>query len=211
MARVLHTIPPCRRLRLKRDIASAESQNLEYRLAEPRRTTAAAWDDIDVLVVPSVPDVCTLADVAADSIGANSRLGTYTDFVNLLHLVELTIRQHRRGGAAPAPRPGRSPPIAGSLRGSASAKHRRSRRSTFRRAVRRAPGGHGRCRPRSPGGFAAPWSVSPCGHAVRVVPRPLGQVAAKRADSRKTERIRPSSTPWPARSSRPTARAALPI
>ena len=44
-----------------------------------------------MLVVPSIPDVCTLDDVAADPIGANGRLGTYTNFVNLLDLAAIAV------------------------------------------------------------------------------------------------------------------------
>lgn len=46
---------------------------------------------IDVLVVPSVPRIPTVAEVQADPVGVNSMLGTYTNFVNLLDLCALTI------------------------------------------------------------------------------------------------------------------------
>ena len=49
------------------------------------------WDEIDALVVRSVPRVPTVAEVAADPIGVNSMLGTYTNFVNLLGLCALTL------------------------------------------------------------------------------------------------------------------------
>ncbi len=73
-----------------------------YRLAELKRATAGIWKDIDVLVVPTIPDVCTLADVAADPIGANSRLGTYTNFVNLLDLCALAVPGPFRDDGLPA-------------------------------------------------------------------------------------------------------------
>jgi allophanate hydrolase len=63
----------------------------QYRLAELTRTAAKVWDAIDVLIVPSIPDICTLDEVAADPIGANSRLGTYTNFVNLLDLAAIAV------------------------------------------------------------------------------------------------------------------------
>ena len=62
-----------------------------YRLAELAAATRDVWKEIDVLVVPSIPDVCTLDDVAHDPIGANSRLGTYTNFVNLLDLAAIAV------------------------------------------------------------------------------------------------------------------------
>ncbi len=73
-----------------------------YRLAELAGTAKDLWNAIDVLVVPSIPDVCTLADVEADPVGANSRLGTYTNFVNLLDLCALAVPGPFRGDGLPA-------------------------------------------------------------------------------------------------------------
>ena len=42
------------------------------------------------MVVPSVPRIPTVGEVAADPIGINAMLGTYTNFVNLLDLAALT-------------------------------------------------------------------------------------------------------------------------
>ena len=47
--------------------------------------------EIDVLVVPTVPRIPTVEEVAADPIGVNAMLGTYTNFVNLLDLCALTL------------------------------------------------------------------------------------------------------------------------
>lgn len=74
----------------------------EYRRAELARVAARIWDDIDVLVVPTIPSVCTLEDIAADPIGANSRLGTYTNFVNLLNLCALAVPGPFRSDGRPA-------------------------------------------------------------------------------------------------------------
>ena len=60
-------------------------------LARLRRATDAVWEEIDVLVVPTVPSIPTVADVAADPIGTNAALGRYTTFVNLLDLCALTV------------------------------------------------------------------------------------------------------------------------
>ena len=42
------------------------------------------WQSIDVLLVPTAPQLPRYVDVQADPIGANSALGVYTNFVNLL-------------------------------------------------------------------------------------------------------------------------------
>jgi allophanate hydrolase len=49
------------------------------------------WADIDVLALPTAPTTYTVDDVLADPITLNSRLGTYTNFVNLLDLCGLAV------------------------------------------------------------------------------------------------------------------------
>jgi allophanate hydrolase len=63
----------------------------EYRLAELRAATQATWNTIDAMLLPTIPGAITLADVAADPIGANSRNGTFTTFTNLLDLAAIAI------------------------------------------------------------------------------------------------------------------------
>ena len=62
-----------------------------YRQAELRRATEGIWRTVDALVVPTYPKPVSLADIAADPIGPNSALGTYTNFVNLLDLCALAV------------------------------------------------------------------------------------------------------------------------
>ncbi|KAF0132362.1 MAG: allophanate hydrolase, partial [Xanthobacteraceae bacterium] len=62
-----------------------------YKLADLRRVTEQIWSRIDALVVPTAPIFPTIAELAADPIGPNSRLGTYTNFVNLLDLAALSV------------------------------------------------------------------------------------------------------------------------
>jgi allophanate hydrolase len=45
----------------------------------------------DVLLLPTAPEHPLLSEVAADPIGVNSRLGTYTTFVNMLDLSALAV------------------------------------------------------------------------------------------------------------------------
>lgn len=73
-----------------------------YQLAALRRATEPAWQTIDALVVPTAPIFPTLADLAADPIGPNSRLGTYTNFVNLLDLAALAVPGPWRMDGLPA-------------------------------------------------------------------------------------------------------------
>ncbi|MCX7371091.1 MAG: allophanate hydrolase [Alphaproteobacteria bacterium] len=54
-----------------------------------------------VLLLPTYPGLPTLEALAADPIGANSRLGTYTNFVNLCDLSALAIPNGRRADGVP--------------------------------------------------------------------------------------------------------------
>lgn len=62
-----------------------------YRLKELARQAERIFETCDGLLVPSVPEVYSLDEIAADPIGLNSRLGTYTNFVNLLGWSALAI------------------------------------------------------------------------------------------------------------------------
>jgi allophanate hydrolase len=70
-----------------------------YRLEELRRVRDHIFRSIDALVLPTVPTVYTIKEVLADPFGLNSRLGTYTNFVNLLDLCGLAVpaAMHRNG------------------------------------------------------------------------------------------------------------------
>jgi allophanate hydrolase len=74
-----------------RKLSAADAFAGLYKLADLRRAAEAMWKRIDVLVVPTYPRPRTLADLAADPIGPNSELGTYTNFVNLLDLCALAV------------------------------------------------------------------------------------------------------------------------
>jgi allophanate hydrolase len=47
--------------------------------------------DWDVLIVPGAPTIYRIAEVEADPVELNSRLGRYTNFVNLLDLAAITV------------------------------------------------------------------------------------------------------------------------
>lgn len=73
-----------------------------YRLVELRRKTEPVWSEIDALMVPTAPLAPTLTDLVADPITPNSRLGTYTNFVNLLDLAALAVPGPFRTDGFPA-------------------------------------------------------------------------------------------------------------
>ena len=65
---------------------AAETFTAFYQLEELRRVADHTFRAIDALVLPTAPTIYTVEQVLADPIQLNSRLGTYTNFVNLLDL-----------------------------------------------------------------------------------------------------------------------------
>jgi allophanate hydrolase len=63
----------------------------DARLSALRNESLPAWSEMDVLLVPTIPGPPTLAQVKADPIGLNSKLGSYTNFVNLLDLCAAAV------------------------------------------------------------------------------------------------------------------------
>ena len=72
-----------------------------HRIAELKRDTRAVWADIDVLAVPTTPTIYRKDEVAADPIALNSRLGIYTNFVNLMGLCGVAVPAGFRGDGLP--------------------------------------------------------------------------------------------------------------
>jgi allophanate hydrolase len=62
-----------------------------YRLQALRRAAERAFAHFDAMVLPTAPTVYSTAQVLANPIELNSRLGTYTNFVNLLDLCGLAL------------------------------------------------------------------------------------------------------------------------
>jgi allophanate hydrolase len=71
--------------------SAVETFRAFYRLAELRAQVQPLWSDLDALLLPTAPCLYTLAEVEADNVRLNSRLGTYTNFVNLLDLCGVTV------------------------------------------------------------------------------------------------------------------------
>jgi allophanate hydrolase len=72
-----------------------------YKLEDLRRVRDHLFRHIDVLLVPTIPTAYTVEQVLADPIQLNSRLGTYTNFVNLLDLAGLAVPASMRPDGIP--------------------------------------------------------------------------------------------------------------
>jgi allophanate hydrolase len=72
-------------------LTAADTFAALYRLQALRRIAERAFASIDALVLPTAPTAYSTAQVLANPIELNSRLGTYTNFVNLLDLSGLAL------------------------------------------------------------------------------------------------------------------------
>ena len=62
-----------------------------HQLAQARRIAANLFARCDALILPTAPFCPTLAELEADPIGPNTRLGTFTNFVNLCDLAAVAV------------------------------------------------------------------------------------------------------------------------
>jgi allophanate hydrolase len=74
-----------------RRYTAADCFAAQYRLAELRRATETQWESIDVLALPTTGTIYTHEEVAQHPVEANTNLGYYTSFVNLLDLAATAV------------------------------------------------------------------------------------------------------------------------
>ena len=71
--------------------SAAETFSAFYRVQTLKRVCERSLASVDALVLPTAPTTYTVDQVLADPVTLNSRLGTYTNFVNLLDLCGLAV------------------------------------------------------------------------------------------------------------------------
>lgn len=74
----------------------------QYTLARLKREADALFEQFDILIVPTAPTHPTIAEVRANPVEVNSRLGAYTNFVNLLDWCALAVPGVPRTEGLPA-------------------------------------------------------------------------------------------------------------
>jgi allophanate hydrolase len=82
-------------------LSAADTFTALYRLQALRRTSERIFSGIDAMVLPTAPTTYSTAQVLANPIELNSRLGTYTNFVNLLDLCGLALPAAMRADGIP--------------------------------------------------------------------------------------------------------------
>jgi len=72
-------------------LSAADAFKGEYRLRGVARAAARQWAHFDFMLLPTAPAIFTVDQMAEDPIGNNSRLGLYTNFVNLLDYAAIAV------------------------------------------------------------------------------------------------------------------------
>ena len=83
-------------------LSAVDAYRSEYRLADIRARLSTVWETFDALLLPTTTGVATLAEVAADPIGVNTRMGAFTTFANLLDLAVVSFPLGDRPDAKPS-------------------------------------------------------------------------------------------------------------
>lgn len=73
------------------DVSATALLRDRRRLGELTATAMAEFDGCDALLIPTTTEHPTIAEVAADPVGVNSRLGTFTNFCNLMDMCAVAV------------------------------------------------------------------------------------------------------------------------
>jgi len=84
-----------------RRFSASDAFESQYRLEAARREADAQWARMDVFLLPTAPAHYTVDEVNADPIALNTRLGRYTNFVNLLDCCAIAVPAGFRGNGLP--------------------------------------------------------------------------------------------------------------
>ncbi|WP_157218380.1 allophanate hydrolase [Flavisphingomonas formosensis] len=84
-----------------RTMSAADAFRGAYALEALRRRADEVWAQIDVLLLPTAPTIYRVDAMRADPIALNTRLGTYTNFFNLLNLSGIAVPAGFRSDGLP--------------------------------------------------------------------------------------------------------------
>lgn len=84
-----------------RTLSATDAFDAQHRLISLQRAAAPIWEQVDALLLPTTPLHPTHAEVDADPIAVNARLGTLTNFVNLMDLCALAVPGPARADGLP--------------------------------------------------------------------------------------------------------------
>ncbi len=82
-------------------ISAAETFKGMYRLKDLVRAAEPLLQGLDAICVPTIPTFYSVADLEADPVGPNNKLGTYTNFVNLMDMCGIAVPAPQRADGRP--------------------------------------------------------------------------------------------------------------
>ncbi|WP_434096008.1 allophanate hydrolase [Thioclava kandeliae] len=74
-----------------RKYSAVDAFNGLYRLNALRQKVKPVWEAVDMLMLPTSPTRCTVADMLAEPVKRNSEFGLYTNFANLLGYAAIAV------------------------------------------------------------------------------------------------------------------------
>jgi allophanate hydrolase len=80
---------------------AVDAFNGQYALEGFRQQASGTWNAIDFLLLPTAPDIFRIAEVESDPVALNSRLGVFTNFLNLLDLAAVAAPAGFRADGLP--------------------------------------------------------------------------------------------------------------
>lgn len=84
-----------------RSYGAADVFDAQVRLRELGQQVEPLWDRFDVMLVPTAPTHYTIAQMRSNPVDLNRKLGTYTNFVNLLDYAALSVPSSMRPDGLP--------------------------------------------------------------------------------------------------------------
>ncbi len=81
--------------------SAIDAFNAQYALEEFRQKTSVAWDSVDVLLLPTAPNIYRIEEIEQEPVSLNSRLGLFTNFTNLLDLAGVAVPAGFRADGLP--------------------------------------------------------------------------------------------------------------
>ena len=74
-----------------RPMTAVDAFEGRYRLEGFRRQAEAEWEKVDALLLPTSPDIQTVAAMRADPVALNARFGLYTNFANFFGCAAIAV------------------------------------------------------------------------------------------------------------------------
>jgi len=84
-----------------RDFSAVQTFKALERLATLKKQCDLVWKDVDAVLTPTTPTTYTVEEMLVDPVNLNSRLGFYTNFMNLLDYVAIALPAGLRADGVP--------------------------------------------------------------------------------------------------------------